>query len=564
MMHIKSKHKETHENARVKYVKSQHSMFGIPMCKFCMKLQCDWQLLEKHITMGGCTEIKTAIAKGITMEQLLEETDQAHEANPPQPPEAIKRQLQHKVLLSEGAEMYFAQNSELERHTVSTQALSASCALCGQVLLSGARVKPHWRKAHPAAWAQASHDAISECKSLASIFRKPCQFCGSQARNSNIHAGQCSALFQVMAGRRLRLSGLQESAGQHGKAPKQRSSETEAAYTSFDLKQTPLAKAFQKGAGEKPQIAFHKASLGDEPRRSEAKQPARHTTRGSIDAKTGQTSLKHLFGSSRRSVAGEMQSTSLDRMPWTFRLRLGNPHQLCYMNAGILSLLHASQDMRIADLAGIEALCRQRADRGHILMLSRQLVMRSTLPRWDFGPTQRDVSEFLLSFLSTESASWFRWEARQVGPGGIRVVDRGGPALFLEVPAQEPWTPTQAFARWHAAEAVRAISHVGNALIVQVGRYVNGYKDVSRIDLASDVLVPEFSEGVEVRQQAYRVRAVVMHLGVRPTSGHYRALLREGNQWGYSDDGIAARIVGLHAEHQQNAYMLFLVRSSQA
>ena len=251
-------------------------------------------------------------------------------------------------------------------------------------------------------------------------------------------------------------------------------------------------------------------------------------------------------------------------MPWSFRLRLGNPHQLCYMNAGILSLLHASQDMRIAELASIEALCRQHADRGHTLLLSRQLVVRSMLPRWDFGPTQRDVSEFLLSFLSAASASWFRWEPRQAERDGIRVVDTGGPVLFLEVPAQESWTPTQAFARWHEAEAVRAIPRVGSVLIVQIGRYINGRRDVSPIDLASDVLVPEFSEGVEVGRQAYRVQAVVMHLGARPTSGHYRALLREGNQWGYSDDGVTARIVGLHAEHQQNAYMLFLVRSSQA
>ena len=64
VMHIKSQHKETHENAKVTYVKSKHSIFGIPMCKLCLKLQCDWQSLENHITMGGCLAVKAAVASG--------------------------------------------------------------------------------------------------------------------------------------------------------------------------------------------------------------------------------------------------------------------------------------------------------------------------------------------------------------------------------------------------------------------------------------------------------------------------------------------------------------------
>ena len=311
VMRLKSKHKETHENAKVKYVKSQHSMFGFPMCKFCMKLQCDWQSLEKHITMGVCAEIKAAVARGITMDQLLEKTDQAHASNPPQPPEAMQSRLQHKVLFSEEAEVYSVQNSELGRRTGIIRALSARCALCGQVLLSGARVKPRWRKAHPAAWAQASHDAISECKSLASIFRKQCQFCGSQAKNSNAHAGQCSAIFQVMAGRRLRLSGLQGSAGQDEKAPKQRSSEVEAAYKSFDLKQTPLVKAFQKGAGEKSEPTLRKASFGEGPYQKETLQPAGHAARVTAAAplrkqdRSPSSNCSGLFGGVRQETGSQ-------------------------------------------------------------------------------------------------------------------------------------------------------------------------------------------------------------------------------------------------------------------
>ena len=139
--------------------------------------------------------------------------------------------------------------------------------------------------------------------------------------------------------------------------------------------------------------------------------------------------------------------------PWTFDVRLGNPHQLCHMNAGVLSLLHAAQSMRMVEIAGIEALCRQCAGSGQVLMLSRQTQVRSVMPRWNFGPTQSDVSEFLLSLLSLCSEALFQWEARQIRQDNMVVMDLGGPVLFLEVAGLDFWTPTQAFAAWSQAES---------------------------------------------------------------------------------------------------------------
>ena len=317
------------------------------------------------------------------------------------------------------------------------------------------------------------------------------------------HAGQCPALFQVLAGRSLRIRGLQEGAGADSKEPKQRSSETEAAYRSFDVCQTPLAKAFRKGAGEGTQRAKDKAPQEKTDDSGESGSRCRIEVQNTLKkTQTGQLSIRQMFGELRPATQGDAMPGPGDNWPWTFGLRLGNPHQLCYMNAGVTSLLHASQGMRLADLAGIEALCRQYAGSGHVLVLSRQLVIRSCLPRWDFGPTQKDVSEFLLSFLSEVSPSWFRWETRQTTREGTRVVDIGGP-LFLEVPGPAEWTPTLAFGKWSEAasaqhrEATRAISRAGRVLIVQIGRYINGAKDTSRVDLTSDVLVPELMRGLQ-------------------------------------------------------------------
>ena len=75
--------------------------------------------------------------------------------------------------------------------------------------------------------------------------------------------------------------------------------------------------------------------------------------------------------------------------------------------------------------------------------------------------------------------------------------------------------------QWHLRDGTRPprpnigkplgrVSRAGRVLIVQIGRYINGAKDTSRVDLASEVLVPEFDEGVAVRWQAYMIKAVIL------------------------------------------------------
>ena len=181
------------------------------------------------------------------------------------------------------------------------------------------------------------------------------------------------------------------------------------------------------------------------------------------------------------------------------------------------------------------ALCRQSAESGNTLFLSRQLAVRSLCARWNFGPTQRDVSEFVLAILSERSEHWFRWEDRRVVQGIAEVVDRGGPVFLLEVPRARSWTPTQAFIAWSAASSTRAVSWSGGVLIVQFGRYIDGRKDTSQVEFDSAVMVPVVGAENRVDWVEYRVAAAVIHLGARPTSGHYRALLRAGDRWGHSD-----------------------------
>ena len=150
-----------------------------------------------------------------------------------------------------------------------------------------------------------------------------------------------------------------------------------------------------------------------------------------------------------------------------------------------------------------------------------------------------------MALLSERSEQWFRWEERRAVLGDVEVVDRGGPVFMLQVPRTRTWTLTQAFAVWSEAVSPRAISRSGRVLIVQMGRYVDGRKDMSLAEIEHSVMVPVFDEESRIRLEEYRIAAAVIHLGARPTSGHYRALLRDGDRWGYSDDNARSTLVDL-------------------
>ena len=135
---------------------------------------------------------------------------------------------------------------------------------------------------------------------------------------------------------------------------------------------------------------------------------------------SGQAKIYPMFRRNQTGPAGQGTTERSELRPWTFNIRLGNPHQLC---AEATSIVHTVEDLNFAEMAGIVALCRCSAGSGSPLVLSRQLEVRSLPHRWNFGPSQRDVSEFLKSLLSERSEAWFKWEARQLRQGSIHIAD---------------------------------------------------------------------------------------------------------------------------------------------
>ena len=206
-------------------------------------------------------------------------------------------------------------------------------------------------------------------------------------------------------------------------------------------------------------------------------------------------------------------------------------------------MLHVLQLVGSGDVRSLVALCKQAAEAGTELMLHSQLVARSAVPRWIFNAEQKDASEFLFQYAQVSSSTWSRWESRRLEDGSVRVTDYGGRMISAELTEEDQVSLTAVLRRWGQGHSVSGVAEERSALVVQLGRYVNGRKNTTRIDFEQIVEVPTFQHGIDVHSRLYMVQAAIVHQGQRPTSSHYRSLLRSERTWGYSDDGQPAQTV---------------------
>ena len=87
----------------------------------------------------------------------------------------------------------------------------------------------------------------------------------------------------------------------------------------------------------------------------------------------------------------------------------------------------------------------------------------------------------LMHLIPQQSRAWATWETRRSREGQWQAVDRGGAPFFLQVPVGDTFTLTDAFRIWQHDHEVRAVSHRGTVLMVQLGRYVEGEKNFARL-----------------------------------------------------------------------------------
>ena len=332
-----------------------------------------------------------------------------------------------------------------------------------------------------------------------------------------------------------------------------RRSEQVAKYKSFSLSETPLKTAFRKGSSTVPNTC---SAVTAESEPKQGKPSLVSESSASASARQKQSQQLGLFF---RSTAISSRREPEAALFWTLRLRLRNPHSLCYLNAGILSLVHFVEVVGLNAYSALIQVCRGAQQGGRELCLSQQLVVRSLFPGWRFSNVQRDCAELLSQAVTQRGSLWSAW----VNRSDLRAVrETGACPILLPTPVESELSLQALVDRWSSADGCRVLN-AQQPLLLQLGRSTEQGKNQSSIQFEGVVRFP-VACGNEVEPRAFRAVSGVMHLGDRITSGHYQALLRHGSQWYLADDGVAAVPTHMGEQITRNVYVLWLQPSDSA
>ena len=518
--HLRKKHPETADRARIDFDRAKHSLFGIPMCRFCQSRLHDWSSLSKHLQDGNCAWVKEKVATGYSPSELPSIIEDNEARNPPRVPhdllemQSLERARQ---MLDEPVTILKTQGHQL-------MCLAKQCVLCAQRVRHATKIKTHWQQQHASAWDLGKSSAHSGAQSLVAIFSRPCQFCGSGAKDSRDHATKCPAIFQFLAAK----------AGRKPVSADENDSTT------------------KWSASHARDSAMRQQNLRDSftARQDNASSTPRCTTSRSV---ASSSMLDNSADSANASGHADMTEQ------WILRLRLTNPGNHCYANAAIvamLSLFSYASDTP-AGLRALRRLCQDAARRSQAVILSRQFVVRSCAPRWNFSSDQQDAVEFITSVM--DGTRWHHgwWEARSFQEGTLCQHETGRAPLLLPVP-EGAFDLQDAIQAWHDRGYVHALTSAPQITLLQLARYVQDHKNIAEAHVQDFIMMPVFKVGLEIKWIRYQVVAAILHYGPTPQSGHYRSHLKLDDQWFLTDDGIEAVPQPILQEHRRNVYAVWI------
>ena len=550
--HIQAKHSEINRAARIHFSRADHALFGLPFCRFC-RVRCgDWHALEKHATQGMCMRLKQGFAANLTLDQILAEVIEEERLNPPVPP-ADYIGPQRAEAFSQHA-VFTAPLAEVPRHAEYIRHLATVCALCGQRLRQASKIKPHWQRQHATAWDLTQSDAASTARSLLATFMTPCQFCGSMAKNIRQHVDKCSAFFQVAAVRHLLSLGKLNSSVVGYKAPALKPHETQPAYQNFALWSTPLGKAFAGANRIKGVVTV------DPPGNSVSLSQRSGVLQAPMQERVG-GKVPSIFNVPR--PPRDRDSLPVEAL-WTCRLRLHNPHALCYMNATLIALMHGllKHNHEWSGLQFLRQAGRDAVEQSVPLSLSRMPRFVRLCQRWGFQARQEDASEFLLNVLLPAGQLNTTWERRCLTPFGPRILEQGELPISLPVPEED--TALQCVINtWFQQGDCNAIAYSDGLVVLHLLRFRHGRKLLVPVVVPDSVQLPLFADGISTVWCSFRVVSFVVHEGPHLHQGHYRAMLRVRNSWAFQDDGVPAVPSPITAAHNRNVYLVWVARARE-
>ena len=561
--HLHRQHADVEQASKIQFNRAAHSLFGLPYCRFCRKRLGTWQSLTKHITQGTCLRVKLAVGLGQSIEKLLEEIQMEEARDPPQPPAGDPQAGPRPADAPDVREIIESTPAQhLAKHSAMLISHAAQCLLCGQRLKQSHRMKAHWQFSHAAAWGKAHYHAESKAQSLSAIMRQPCEYCGSKAKNSKEHAKKCPMLFQALAIQHLRTMNTSLTQGDDLKPVAPRKTEAAPKYKAFV---SPLETAFNKGSHRDTKVKW--SSPTQSTTSSAAPKPAALPIRTIADmqqAKENAGTIKQFF-QQRPDVGAEMRPSSTYGAPWYCRLKLQNAGAMCYLNAGLLALLHAiNQTAQVPEeLRFIQKLGNNAAERGIALSLSRMNGIRKLAPNWVFSAEQKDAAELLHEMFSHMRDLQVIWDTRAATVEGVRLRTQG----TLPIPVPMPYTRDsvslqEILTAWSCAgDEATALVASAELVCVQLGRYHPQGKSFGIVDMPETLQLPVFQDDSSIQWINYTITGAIIHLGRSPTTGHYRALLKVRHSWWLTDDNREAEGINLHDGHHRNVYLIFMRRS---
>eukprot|EP00439_Symbiodinium_sp_Y106_P045279 s4327_g5.t1 len=457
----------------------------------------DWISMERHITEGRCVRLKIAAAEGKDIEHVLKQVEEEEAKSPPEPPDSNRVLVTNLDRVPD--ELLDCELHQLPTKVKLIEKYKMQCALCAQQIKATGHVKTHWQTTHKPAWDGTTGRHVG-CEKSKGDIKRPCQYCGSTAKHgstdSTHHATKCAPPFQVLAVRRLHRDGTLEQHFHSRRGPALKQREKEPQYKA--LERTGIQALLSSTSQQSGKPA---ATSGKSP-----PMPPVTPNRSNPD----------------------MREQPADLLG-TLRVRLRNPHNLCYLNAGVLAMMHAMQgsDMPrgLRQVKEVIAFSHREC-----VNLSLHFGLRQLFSGWTLDARQKDVAEFTGFILDKVGHPQAIWEARESGREGHIVTDAGCGMIYLELPESD-CDLQELMSAWSYQAQTHALVTKPEHFMIQLGRFPHRGKSHAQVRFQQQVRVPIFREGIECMWCDYTVAAGSVHYGDSPHSGHYRSVLRVQDQW---------------------------------
>ena len=272
------------------------------------------------------------------------------------------------------------------------------------------------------------------------------------------------------------------------------------------------------------------------------------------------------------SAAGADVPDATPSLTWLNSAVLGNAANHCYANTVLLAL--AASEVEVSGSGPVHSLIRKI--RGHgdrIFHLCKQGEWRLLTVGWRDPQRQHDTAEFLQHLYQADAAlgSLSCWQAVQdpdMLMEGLPHADSGGGCVLLPVRsvANRPYiTLQECVLAWHEQLHMHIFQMEAHTVVLQLDRFcMRGpfvHKDLTPIAAPEGrLLLPVIDQNGAHVWLPYAVRAIILHIGQSPLSGHYRMAYADAGAMRITDDNKPSAGVSANDRVDERAYMYFLRR----